>query len=70
MAKNENLELYNKFRSVPSNALKAFDNGRFKGTDINTMWRIKTLTGEFGACGRGWYYEIKKIGRASCRERV
>lgn len=61
MAKNENLELYNKFRSVPSNALKAFDNGRFKGTDINTMWRIKTLTGEFGACGRGWYYEIKKL---------
>lgn len=61
MAKNENLELYNKFRAVPSDALKAFNNGRFEGTDINTMWRIKTLTGEFGACGRGWYYEIKRL---------
>lgn len=61
MADNKNLELYNKFRAVPSDALKAFDNGRFKGTDINTMWRVKMLTSEFGACGCGWYYEIKRL---------
>ena len=54
----KNLELYNKFRQVPSNAIKPFDNGKFKGTDINTMWRIKMLTEEFGVCGVGWYYDL------------
>lgn len=54
---NKNLELYEKYRKVPQEALKAFDNGSFKGTDINTMWRIKCLTEEFGPCGVGWYPE-------------
>ena len=54
----ENLEIYEKYREVPKNALKAFDNGTFKGTDINTMWRIKCLTEHFGVCGIGWYYDI------------
>ena len=53
-----NLELYNKYKDVPQDALKAFDNGNFKGTDINTMWRIKCLTEEFGQCGTGWYFDI------------
>ena len=53
-----NLGLYNKYREVPKDALKPFDNGKFKGTDINTMWRIKCLTEEFGPCGLGWYLEI------------
>ena len=54
----ENLRLYNKYRKVPKEALKPFDNGRFKGTDINTMWRIKCLTEEFGICGIGWYQKL------------
>ena len=54
----ENLEIYNKYRVVPENALKAFNNGKFSGTDINTMWRIKSLTEIFGVCGFGWYYDI------------
>lgn len=54
----DNLTLYNKYKAVPANALKAFDNGNFKGTDINTMWRIKCLTEEFGMCGVGWYPEL------------
>lgn len=54
----ENLELYNKVREVPKEAQKSFNNGRFSGTDINPMWRIKKLTEEFGVCGFGWYYEI------------
>lgn len=30
-------------------------------TDINPMWRIKTLTEQFGPCGIGWYYiPVKK----------
>lgn len=54
----DNLELYNKYRNPPKNALKAFNNGRFSGTDINPMWRIKSLTETFGPCGVGWYTEV------------
>ena len=43
-----NLELYDKFRQVPETAKKNIGGGRLKGmTDINPMWRIKTLTEEF-----------------------
>lgn len=55
---NLNLKLYNELRCVPKEAQKTFNNGRFSGTDINPMWRIKKLTEEFGAVGFGWYYEI------------
>ena len=55
----ENLEFYNKFRSVPQDAQKEIGAGRLKGfTDINPMWRIKILTETFGPCGIGWYTEI------------
>lgn len=54
-----NLDLYNKVRNVPQEARKSINAGRLKGmTDINPMWRIKTLTEQFGPCGIGWYYEI------------
>lgn len=54
----ENLELYEKFRSVPDEAKKPIIGGRLKGkTDINPMWRIKALTEAFGPCGIGWYYK-------------
>jgi len=54
-----NLELYNKVRAVPQEAKKEIAAGRLKGkTDINPMWRIKTLTDQFGPCGIGWYTEI------------
>lgn len=54
----ENMEIYNKSRSVPQEATKAFNNGSFSGTDINPMWRIKKLTELFGPAGIGWYYEV------------
>lgn len=55
----EKLELYNRVREVPQEAQKAIWAGRLKGmTDINPMWRIKTLTAEFGPCGIGWKPEI------------
>ena len=60
-----NLQIWEKYKSVPKEALKAFDNGRFKGTDINTMWRLKSLTEEFGMCGVGWYYDIIRIWNES-----
>lgn len=54
----ENLELYEKFRTVPDEAKKPINGGRLKGkTDINPMWRIKALTEAFGPCGIGWYYK-------------
>lgn len=55
----DNLKLYEKVRKVPDEAKKTIGAGRLKGmTDINPMWRIKTLTEQFGVCGFGWKYEI------------
>lgn len=56
-----NLELYEKVRDVPQNAQKTIGAGRLKGmTDINPMWRIKTLTEQFGLCGIGWRAPITR----------
>lgn len=55
----DNMEVYNKLRSVPKEAQKTIIAGKIKGfTDINPMWRIKMLTETFGLCGFGWYTEI------------
>lgn len=55
----ENLKIYSKLKTVPSEAKKPIHGGRLKGmTDINPMWRIKALTETFGVCGFGWRYEI------------
>lgn len=54
----ENMQIYEAVRKVPKEAQKEFNNGSFSGTDINPMWRIKTLTEQFGPCGIGWYYEV------------
>ena len=54
-----NLELYNAFAGVPENAKRPISAGKLKGkTDINPMWRIKTLTAAFGPCGFGWTTKI------------
>lgn len=52
-----NLDFYNAGRSVPPEAQKSFNNGKFSGTDINPMWRIKKLTELFGPAGVGWYVD-------------
>ena len=55
-----NLEIYDKVRTVPETAKKKIEGGKLKGkTDINPMWRIKVLTEVFGPCGIGWKYIIK-----------
>ena len=57
----KNLEIYEKYRNPPKEALKGIGGGRLKGmTDINPMWRIKALTEVFGVCGIGWYYTTDK----------
>lgn len=63
-----NLEFWDKYKSVPNNALKEFDNGNFQGTDINTIWRMKCLTEYFGMCGIGWYYDIVNINHEKIEE--
>lgn len=56
---DKKLEIYDKVRSVPKKAQKAIQGGRLKGfTDINPMWRIKTLTELFGPVGFGWKYKV------------
>ena len=41
----ENLELYNKLKSVPQEYLKTIQAGRLKGmSDIKPQWRIQQLT--------------------------
>lgn len=57
----DNMEIYEKVRTVPQEAKKEIKAGRLKGfTDINPMWRIKLLTQTFGPCGIGWKYVIKR----------
>jgi hypothetical protein len=57
----ENLEIYNKLRECPTEAIKPINAGRLKGmSDINPMWRIKAMTEVFGPCGIGWWYTIDK----------
>lgn len=66
----ENMEIYEKFRNVPENAVKPFDNGSFKGTDINTMWRIKCLTEQFGPVGKGWYIRPERTWKEDIEDEV
>lgn len=58
-----NMEIYNRYAQPPDDALKDFNNGKFKGTDINPMWRIRSLTEAFGPCGVGWYIELVRMWR-------
>lgn len=56
---SDKLSLYEVVRKVPDEAKKQIGGGRLKGmTDINPMYRIKTLTEHFGVCGEGWYTEV------------
>jgi hypothetical protein len=67
-----NLEIYNAFRAVPKEAKKTINGGRLKGfTDVNPMFRIKSLTERFGACGFGWYIEeVERWTEVSGKEQV
>ena len=45
----ENLEIYNKVKSVPEHAQSKIFGGRLKGmTDIKPQWRIQKMTEIFG----------------------
>ena len=56
-----NMKIYEATRHVPPEAKKPIPAGRLKGyTNINPMWRIKTMTEQFGICGIGWRVDITK----------
>lgn len=58
----DNLDLYNKVKQPPKDALKQIGAGRLKGmTDINPQWRYHALTEHLGPCGIGWKYQIVKL---------
>ena len=66
-----NLDIYNKYREAPAEALKTIKGGRLSGmTDINPMWRIKALTEQFGPCGEGWWYKTKERWTEQCGEEI
>ena len=61
MENKDNLEYWNRLRSVPGEALKTINAGRLKGmSDINPVFRLQALTETFGVCGFGWKYEVVK----------
>lgn len=50
-----NTEIWDKLSRPNPKALKAFQrSGGFKGTAINPMYTLHTVTETFGACGTGW----------------
>lgn len=55
------MRFYKQVQDTPIEAQKPYDNGRFKGTDINPMWRIKMLTQMFGPAGLGWWTENEQF---------
>ena len=54
--------IWDALRQPPKEALKPIQAGRLKGkTDINPQWRYEAMTDQFGPCGIGWKYEIKRL---------
>lgn len=64
----KNVRFYHQFMNTPKDAQKPFDNGSFKGTDINPMWRIKILTEVFGPSGFGWWTNNIRYDFVECPE--
>ena len=55
-----NLELWNKVKAPPKEALKTIKGGRLSGmTDISPQWRYQAMTEQFGVCGIGWKYTVE-----------
>ncbi len=52
---HQRMKFFGLVQDTPKEAQKSFNNGRFSGTDINPMWRIKKLTEVFGPAGFGWW---------------
>ena len=65
------LEIWNKVRAVPPEAIKPIGGGRLKGmSDINPVWRIKKLTEIFGPAGEGWYTDDVSERTIQCGDEI
>lgn len=59
---NDNLNFWNAVKRPPVTALKKISGGRLSGmTDISPQWRYMAMTEQFGPCGIGWKYELKRL---------
>lgn len=58
---NSNMRFYTPGAKVPKEACREFNNGRFRGTDINRMWRTRVITEMFGPVGFGWTFNLTEI---------
>lgn len=59
---SSNMEIWNKVRSVPSDAVTEITGGPLKGkSNINPIWRYQRLCELFGNCGEGW--KIEQVAR-------
>ncbi len=57
----ENMTIWNAVKQVPPQFLKEIQAGRLKGkSDINPQWRYQVMTEQFGLCGIGWKWELKR----------
>ena len=57
-----NMEIWNKLKTPPPDAMKSILGGRLRGkSDINPQWRYEAITEVFGTCGIGWKYTIDRL---------
>ena len=57
-----NMEIWDKVKQPPKEALKTIKGGRLSGmTDISPQWRYQIMTEVFGSCGAGWWFTIEKL---------
>lgn len=55
------MDKYKAMSTPPAWAIKKIEAGRLKGkSDINPQWRYQVMTENFGNCGEGWKWEIKR----------
>ena len=58
----ENMEIWNKVKQPPKEALKQIGAGRLRGmTDVSPQWRYQVMTEVFGPCGTGWKFDIVRL---------
>lgn len=58
----DSITIYDNLSHPPKSALKPIVGGKMRGkTDINPQWRYRAMTEQFGLCGIGWRYEIRRL---------
>jgi len=57
-AREKNLDIWSFLERTDPSFTKKFNMGRFKGTDINSTYRMRHLTELFGPAGKGWGFDI------------